>query len=79
MTMTDVFSDELIGKNAVTSGGFPLGTIEDIVIDTGTGEMKYLLVKMSIAVKPGQKTDSKGRAVISFSMLKMSGNNIIVI
>ena len=28
--MTEVFSDEIIGKNAMTSGGYPIGTVEDI-------------------------------------------------
>ena len=42
--MTEVFSDEIIGKNAMTSGGYPIGTVEDIVIDTETGELKYLQI-----------------------------------
>ena len=38
--MAEIFSEEMIGKNAMTSGGYPIGTVEDIVIDTETGEIK---------------------------------------
>jgi sporulation protein YlmC with PRC-barrel domain len=76
--MTEVFLGEVIGKTAMTSGGYPLGTIESIVADTETGELRYLLVKLTSASKPGQKTDAKGRAVIAFNGLKQSGSNIII-
>ncbi len=76
--MTELFSDELIGKNAITSGGYPIGTVEEIVIDTDTGEVKYLLVKPAGGHVSGQKTDGKGRAVISIGSMKVSGDNIIV-
>ncbi len=75
--MTEMFSEELIGKSAMTSGGYPIGTIEDIVIDTETGELKYLLVRPSAGIGT-QKTDGKGRAVISVNTMKLSGNTIIV-
>ncbi len=75
--MAEIFSDELIGKSAMTSGGYPIGTIEEIVVDTETGELKYLLVRPSAGIGT-QKTDGKGRAVISVNTMKMSGDNIIV-
>ena len=75
--MTEMFSEEIIGKSAMTSGGYPIGTIEDIVIDTETGELKYLLVRPMTGVGT-QKTDGKGRAVISVNTMKLSGNTIIV-
>jgi sporulation protein YlmC with PRC-barrel domain len=75
--MAEMLSEELIGRNAMTSGGYPIGTIEEIVIDTETGELKYLLVRPSAGIAT-QKTDGKGRAVISVNTMKMSGENIIV-
>lgn len=75
--MTEVFSDEIIGKNAMTSGGYPIGTVEDIVIDTETGELKYLLVKPA-AGNITQKMDGKGRAVVTITSLKLTGDNVIV-
>ena len=76
--MAEIFSDELIGKNAMTSGGYPIGTIEDIVIDTETGEIKYLLIRAATNNISAQKTDGKGNSVINVSSLKVSGDNVIV-
>ena len=74
-----IFTKELMGLTAMTTGGYPLGIIEDVVIETTTGEMKYLLVKMRTAAKAGQKVDSKGRAVIAFNNLKIVGENVMII
>ena len=76
--MTEIFSDELIGRTAVTSGGYPVGTVEELVVDTGTGEIRYLLIRPTAGGVSSQKTDSKGRAVVSFSNLKLSGDKVIV-
>ena len=75
--MAEMLSEELIGRNAMTSGGYPIGTIEEIVIDTETGELKYLLVRPSAGIAT-QKTDGKGRSVVAINTLKISGDNIIV-
>lgn len=77
-SMTEIFSDEIINKVARTVGGFPVGIIEDIVIETETGEMKYLLIKPTSNLISAQKTDSKGRVVVTFNTLKMSGNSVII-
>ena len=76
--MTEIFSEEMIGKNAMTSGGYPIGTVEDIVIDTETGEIKYILVRPAAGNISTQKTDGKGRAVITITSLKVSGENVII-
>ena len=75
--MAEVFSEEIIGKKAITSGGYPIGTVEDIVIDTETGELKYLLIR-PVTGNVTQRTDGKGRAVITIGSLKVSGDNVIV-
>ena len=75
--MAELFTDEIIGKYAMTSGGYPIGSVEDIVIDTETGELKYLLIR-PVAGNVTQRTDGKGRAVITIGSLKVSGDNVIV-
>ena len=76
--MTEVFTDEIIGKYAMTSGGYPIGSVEDIVIDTETGEVKYLLVKPASGNIANQKTDGRGRAVVTIGSIKISGDNVII-
>ena len=76
--MAEVFSEEIIGKKAITSGGYPIGTVEDIVIDTETGELKYLLVKPASGNLANQKTDGRGRAVVTVGSIKISGDNVII-
>jgi sporulation protein YlmC with PRC-barrel domain len=76
--MSELFSEEIIGKNAITSGGYPIGSVEDIVIDTETGELKYLLVRPAAGNISTQKTDGKGRAVINIGSIKVSGDNVII-
>jgi len=76
--MTEIFSDQLIGKKAITSGGYPIGIIEEIVVDTETGELKYLLVRPDVGAASMNKTDGKGRAVITIGTLKIADENVIV-
>ena len=76
--MSELFSEEIIGKNAITSGGYPIGSVEDIVIDTETGELKYLLVRPAAGNISTQRTDGKGRAVINIGSIKVFGDNVII-
>ena len=76
--MSELFYEEIIGKNAITSGGYPIGSVEDIVIDTETGELKYLLVRPAAGNISTQRTDGKGRAVINIGSIKISGDNVII-
>lgn len=76
--MAEVFTDEVIGKYAMTSGGYPIGLVEDLVIDTETGEVKYLLVKPASGNLANQKTDGRGRSVITIGSMKISGDNVII-
>ena len=76
--MAELFYDEIVGKSAITSGGYPIGTVEDIVIDTETGEVRFLLVRPAMGSISAQKTDGKGRAVVTGGSLKVSGDSVIV-
>ncbi len=73
------FSKELVGMNALTPSGYLLGTIEGTVIDTETGEIRFLLIKMQDSGGPGRKLDSRGRAPIAFDSLRVSGRTVTVI
>lgn len=75
--MSEVFMEEIAGKSVMTENGSPIGTVEDVVMDTENGEMKYLLVKLFLPI-PNQRIDEKGRAVIGFRTLKFSGDGIII-
>lgn len=74
-----MFSEEFIGMTAMTVGGYLLGIIDDLVFDTETGELKYLLIKMQSAPKKGQKLDATGRAIVAFNSLKVGGKNVTVV
>ncbi len=75
--MAEVFSSEIIGKIAMTNGGGLVGPVADIVFDTETGEMKYLLVNVSSTYKSAYDLDDRGRAVISFSSIKITDKNVV--
>lgn len=76
--MPELLSSQLIGRTAMTSGGYPIGKIDSIVADTETGKIVYLLVNASGSAVTTQKTDAKGRSVIAFNSLKISGENVII-
>lgn len=77
-SMTEILSSEIIGRTAMTPGGYPMGRIDEIVVDTKTGEIKYLLIKANANSATSQKIDAKGRSVVSFNTLKISGDNVII-
>ena len=68
---------ELIGKTVLTGNGTILGTLDELVIDTETGEIKYILVR-SDKRNAGQKIDSKGRCVYAFSKMIVGEKNVTV-
>lgn len=74
--MTDMLVKELIGRVASTNGGHRYGVIEDVVFDTDTGEIKYLLIRADRPI-PGMRLDPRGREVVSFSTLKVFEDDVI--
>lgn len=76
--MDEMFTEEIIGKTAMTPAGYPIGRVEDIVIDTETGAIVYLLINNTTNAVTTQKIDSRGRSVVQISTMKISGNNIII-
>lgn len=77
MTRT-VLLKELVGKRVVTGAGSILGTLDDVVVDTATGEMRYLLVRAGEQARPGQRVDSKGRAVYAFTKLNVGEGTVTI-
>ena len=70
---------ELIGKTVMNSPGSVLGILEEVVLDTDTGEMKYLIVNpMNGQTKPGQMITDKGRAVYAFNSMVVGDTTITI-
>jgi len=74
-----MFSEEFVGMTAMTVGGYLLGMVDDVVFDTETGELKYLLIKLRGTPKKGQKMDAGGRAIVAFDGLRVSGKNVTIL
>ncbi len=70
--------NEILGKTVMTANGAVLGTLDELVIDTDTGEVKYILVRSDANLKSGQKIDSKGRCVYAFSKMIVGEKNVTV-
>ncbi|MCL2031683.1 MAG: PRC-barrel domain-containing protein [Methanomassiliicoccaceae archaeon] len=74
-----IFSREIIGKEVETITGRTVGVLEDIVIDTEDGSIKYLLISTAGNVLgESHKVDEKGRAVVETDRIRISGNRLII-
>ena len=70
--------NEILGKTVMTANGSVLGVLEEMVLDTETGEIKYILVRSDNNRATGQKIDSKGRCVYTFSKMIVGEKNVSV-
>ena len=70
--------NEILGKTVMTANGTVLGVLEEMVLDTETGEIKYILVRSDNNRATGQKIDSKGRCVYTFSKMIVGEKNVTV-
>ncbi len=70
--------NEILGKTVMTANGSVLGVLEEMVLDTETGEIKYILVRSDNNRATGQKIDSKGRCVYTFSKMIVGEKNMTV-
>ena len=71
-----VFISEIAGKMAVSKDGQLLGHIEDIVIDTSTGIIRYLI--LGATAKVSDTVDDMGRAIIPVNKLQLDQEYVIV-
>lgn len=79
MVSTKFFSREVIGLAVETVAGTAVGILDDIVIDTENGRIKYLLVKPAGAVINGPaKVDEAGRLVVETDRLRIDGGKVII-
>lgn len=74
----NVLRQGLVGKKVVTSGGTPLGTLDELVVDTETGEIRYILIRFDSHCPKPEKLDAKGRGVYIFSKMLVGEQKIIV-
>jgi len=74
-----IFSREILGKEVETITGRTVGILEDIVIDTDDGSIRYLLISASGNVLGGEhKVDDKGRIVVETDRIRFDGKKIII-
>lgn len=79
MKNTKFFSRELIGKTVENVSGNRVGILDDIVIDTVGGRVKYLLIKSANSVISGQaKVDEEGRLVVEASRIRLEDGKIVI-
>lgn len=79
MRNTKFYSRELIGYVVETIAGNPVGILDDIVIDTLGGRIKYLLIKPSNnVIKGAAKVDEKGRLVVETNRIRIEKDKIII-
>lgn len=73
-----MFISELKGCDVKTNDGKPLGRFDEVVVDTGSGEIVYILVANPTEHCAPFKTDPKGRKVVEFKNMATSGNSLIL-
>ncbi|HEU13063.1 MAG: PRC-barrel domain-containing protein [Thermoplasmata archaeon] len=73
------FITELRGKTVMTSDGMILGTIDNLVIDTDTGNVQHLLVIPSEDLpNVNFEADAQGRLILPFKGMK-SVKDVVVL
>ena len=73
------FSKELIGKEVVTITGRTVGVLEDIIIDTEDGSIKYLLISAKGKITgESHKVDENGRLVVETDRIRVDGGRLII-
>jgi sporulation protein YlmC with PRC-barrel domain len=74
-----VFLGEMLGKRVETSSGRYLGMLDDLVIDTVSGTIVYILVSPSGAVYLKEhKVDERGRYVIQTDGFRLESDRVVI-
>ncbi len=74
-----MFSKELIGKEVETITGRSVGVLEDMVVDTEDGSLKYLLISTSGKVlNDAHRIDENGRIVVETNRIRIDGDRLII-
>jgi len=79
MMRDGMFSMEILGKEVETITGRSVGTIEDIVIDTNDGTIKYIVISAGGNVTGGpHKVDENGKIVVETDRIRVEGSRLII-
>lgn len=73
------FITEIQGKEAMSADGKKLGTIDNIVVDTTTGELQHLLVIPDPNIDPrAYRRDYQERLVLPFKKIKAVKDVVVI-
>jgi|GEM_PF-1316393 len=72
------FATEILGLEARSSEGKRLGNVDDIVVDTHSGEMRFVLLKDCSEMCSRYKTDPDGRKVVEFRMIDIIDGAVVL-
>ncbi|MDG6223941.1 MAG: PRC-barrel domain-containing protein [Candidatus Thermoplasmatota archaeon] len=73
------FSNDILGKEVLSSDGKHLGYVNNIVADTKTGKVLHLLLEPSEEVDYRRyRTDSQSRIVLPFNKVKSIKDVVIM-
>ena len=69
---------ELIGKKVFTEAGTELGILEDIVIESPSGLIKYILIRFSGKISQNHRVDDKGRVICAIEGIRATDGKVVV-
>ena len=72
------FATEIIGLEARSAEGKRLGKVDDIVVDTQSGEMRFVLLKDCSEICGRYRTDPDGRKVVGFRTIDIADGAVIL-
>ena len=77
--MSNIRTNKFIGKPIMSTDGILVGVIDNLVVDTKTGKLEYVLAKVSDQIDPKDyKTDPAGRLVLPFSGIQAVKNVVVM-
>ena len=72
------FATEILGLEARTADGKRLGKVDDIVVDTQSGEMRFILLKDCSEMCARYRTDPDGRKVVEFTAIGVVDGAVVL-
>jgi len=72
------FATEILGLETRSAEGKRLGKVDDIVVDTRSGEMTFILLKDCSEICGRYKTDPDGRKVVEFDTIDVADGAVIL-
>lgn len=73
------FSRQLVGRIVENISGNTIGVLDDIVLDTIGGRVKYLLINPTGSIiNKSAKVDEHGRLVVETGRIRLEGDRIVI-